>query len=126
MTTMSLPACNFGIFAGYAEQVPEIRKFGNGTKCANFTVLIPREKGSFHIYVTGSLAEEIAANVKPEDMVICYGRTTTLKSTGKICLQAIRVENYGKYIDLQYMQPLDIIKNYTINVPEAGYHRIRG
>ena len=126
MTTMNLPACNFGMFAGYAEQIPEIQTFGNGTNYADFTILIPKEKGNFHVFVTGSLAEEISASVKPEDMVICYGRTTTLKSTGKICLQAIRIENYGKEIDLQYMQPLDIIKNYTINVPEAGYHRIRG
>ena len=126
MTTMSLPACNFVMFAGYAEQIPEIQTLSNGVKCVNFIMLIPREKGSFHIYVTGSLAEEVAASVKPEDMVICYGRPKTLKSTGKICLQAIRVENYGKEIDLQYMQPLDIIKDYTINVPEAGYHRIRG
>lgn len=126
MTTMSLQACNFGMFAGYAEQIPEIQTLSSGTKFANFTMLIPREKGSSHVFVTGSLAEEIAASVNPADMVICYGRTTTLKSTGGICLQAIRVENYGKEIDLQYMQPLDIIKNYTINVPEAGYHRIRG
>lgn len=126
MTIMSLQACNFGMFAGYAEQIPEIQTLSNGVKCANFTMLIPREKGSFHIFVTGSLAEEVVANVKPADMVICYGRITTLKSTGGICLQAIRVENYGKEIDLQYMQPLDIIKSYAINVPEAGYHRIRG
>lgn len=126
MTTMSLPACNFGMLVGYAEQIPEIQTLSSGVKCANFTMLIPKEKGSFHIFVTGSLAEEVVANVKPADMVICYGRITTLKSTGGICLQAIRVENYGKEIDLQYMQPLDIIKSYAINVPEAGYHRIRG
>ena len=126
MTKMTMPSYNFCMLVGYAEQIPLCKDLGNGRKCAEFTILIPGEKGSHKIFSMDSLAEDVARDVKPADMVICYGRATTEKSSGRVCLQIIRIENYGKDIDLQHMLPLDIIKSYTINVPEAGYHRIRG
>lgn len=126
MTRMTMPACNFCMLTGYAEQVPICKDLGNSRKCAEFFILIPGEKGNYKIFAMDSLAEEIARDVKPAEMVICYGRATTEKASGRVCLQIIRIENYGKDVELQHMLPLDIIKAYTINVPEAGYHRIRG
>ena len=102
------------------------KELGNGRKCAGFSIRIPGEKGNYKIFAMDSLAEDVARDVKPAEMVICYGRATTEKASGRVCLQIIRIENYGKDVDLQHMLPLDIIKAYTIYVPEAGYHRIRG
>ena len=41
----------------------------------------------------------------------------------KFCLQAIRVVNYGKNVDAEYLEPLQIIEPYTMEIPEAGFHK---
>ena len=63
MTTMTLPAYNFCMLAGYAEMVPVCKKFSNGSKIAEITMLIPGERGSYQVFVTGSLAEEAASHL---------------------------------------------------------------
>ena len=123
MTTMTLPAYNFCMLAVYADMVPVCKKFQNGSKIAEISMLIPGERGSYQVFVTGSLAEEAARSIKPEDFIMCYGRGTSTKSGNKFCLQAIRVVNYGKDIDAEYLEPLQIINAYTMEIPEAGFHR---
>ena len=80
MTTMTLPTYNFCMLAGYAEMVPVCKKFQNGSKIAEISVLIPGERGSYQVFVTGSLAEEVTRAVRPEDFLMCYGRGTSTKS----------------------------------------------
>lgn len=124
MTKMTMPSYNFCMLAGYAEMIPTCKKFQNGSKIAEITMLIPGERGSYQVFVTGSLAEEVTHSVKPEDFLMCYGRGTSTKSGNKYCLQAIRVVNYGKNVDAEYLEPLQIIEPYTMEIPEAGFHKV--
>lgn len=124
MTTMTLPAYNFCMLAGYAEMIPVCKKLSNGSKIAEITMLIPGERGSYQVFVTGSLAEEVTRAVRPEDFLMCYGRGTSTKNGNKFCLQAIRVINYGKNVDAECLEPLQIINAYTMEIPEAGFHRM--
>lgn len=124
MTTMTLPAYNFCMLAGYAETIPTCKNFQNGSKIAEISMLIPGERGSYQVFVTGSLDEEVTHSVKPEDFLMCYGRGTSTKNGNKFCLQAIRIMNYGKNVDAEYLEPLRIIEPYTMEIPEAGFHRM--
>lgn len=123
MTKMTMPSYNFCMLAGYAEMIPTCKNFSNETKIAEISMLIPGERGSYQAFVTGSLAEEVTRSVKPEDFLMCYGRGTSTKNGNKYCLQAIRVVNYGKDIDAEYLEPLQIINAYTMEIPEAGFHK---
>lgn len=82
------------------------------------------ERGSYQVFATGSLASEVARGIKPEDFIMCYGRGTSTKNGNKFCLQAIRVVNYGKNVDAEYLEPLQIINPYTMEIPEAGFHKV--
>lgn len=124
MTTMTLPAYNFCMLAGYAEMIPTCKKFSNGSKIAEISILIPEERGPYQVFVTGSLAEEVTRSIKPEEFLMCYGRGTSTKSENKFCLQAIRIVNYGKNVDAEYLEPLQIINAYAMEIPEAGFHRV--
>ena len=44
----------------------------NGSKIAEITMLIPGERGSYQVFATGSLADEAARSIKPEDFIMCY------------------------------------------------------
>ncbi|MFR8352821.1 MAG: hypothetical protein ACLVB1_09285 [Blautia obeum] len=87
-------------------------------------MLIPGERGSYQVFATGSLADEAARSIKPEDFIMCYGREYLDKKWKQICLQAIRVVNYGKNVDAEYLEPLQIINAYTMEISEAGFHRV--
>lgn len=102
---------------------PICKSYKEGLKIAEISILVPGEKGSYKIFTTGSLAEEVTRSIKPEDFVMCYGRGTSTKSGNKFCLQAIRVVNYGKNVDAEYLEPLQIIEPYTMEIPEAGFHK---
>ena len=123
MTTMTLPAFNMSFLAGYVEMKPICKSYKEGLKIAEISILVPGEKGSYKIFTTGSLAEEVTRSIKPEEFVMCYGRGTSTKSGNKFCLQAIRVVNYGKNVDAEYLEPLQIIEPYTMEIPEAGFHK---
>ena len=58
------------------------------------------------------------------EVVILFGRTTTMKNTGQICLQAVRAINHGAEADLQHMDALAIVEGFNLQVPSVGYHRI--
>ena len=126
MKEIKLPAYNFGMFVGYAEMIPVCKTFKDGTKCAEISLLIPGEKGSYKVFVTGDLAEEVARGVKPEDLIIAYGRMMITKNDLRPCVHSVNVVNYGKDVDAQHMEALEVIKPYTIFVPAAGYHDNKG
>ena len=88
MTTMTLPAFNMSFLAGYVEMKPICKSYKEGLKIAEISILVPGEKGSYKIFTTGSLAEEVTRSIKPEDFVMCYGRGTSTKSGNKFCESA--------------------------------------
>lgn len=124
MVALKVPSCNLCMLAGYAEQVPELHTLKNGSEFAEFSILVPGEIGSYKIYATGDLARAVATDVKPAEAVILFGRTTTMKNTGQICLQAVRAINHGAEADLQHMDALAIAEGFNLQVPSVGYHRI--
>lgn len=124
MIALKMPAFNLCMLAGYAEQVPELHKLKNGGEYAEFSILVPGEIGSYKIYATGDLARAVATDVKPAEAVILYGRTTTIKNSGQICLQAVRAINHGAEADMQHMDALAIAEGFNLQVPSVGYHRI--
>lgn len=124
MVALKMPAFNLCMLAGYAEQVPELHKLKNGGEFAEFSILVPGEIGSYKIYATGDLARAVAADLKPAEAVILYGRTTTMKNTGQICLQVVRAVNHGVETDLQHLDTLAIVKGFNLQVPGMGYHRV--
>lgn len=124
MVALKMPAFNLCMLVGYAEQVPELHKLKNGGEFAEFSILVPGEIGGYKIYAVGDLAREIAADLKPAEAVILYGRTTTMKGSGQICLQAVRAVNYGAETDLQHLDALTVARGFSLQVPSAGYHRV--
>lgn len=124
MIALKMPAFNLCMLIGYAEQVPELHKLKNGGEYAEFSILVPGEIGSYKIYTVGDLAMKIAADLKPAEAVILFGRTTTVKNTGRICLQAVRAVNHGAEVDLQHLDALTIAKGFSLQVPSVGYHRV--
>lgn len=124
MVALKMPAFNLCMLAGYAEQVPELHKLKNGSEFAEFSVLVPGEVGSYKIYATGDLARAVAADLKPAEAVILFGRTTTTKGSGQICLQAVRAINHGSETDLQHLDALTIAEGFNVQVPSVGYHRV--
>lgn len=124
MTTMALPAFNSCMLAGYAEIKLICRTYKEGFKIAEISILVPGEKGSYKIFTTGDLAVESARQIKPEDFIMCFGRGTSTKSGNKFCIQALRIVDYGKEIDAENMEPLQIIDAHTREIPEAGFHRV--
>jgi hypothetical protein len=124
MVTLKMPAFNLCMLAGYAEQVPELHRLKNGNEFAEFSILVPGEIGSYKIYATGDLARAVAADLKPAEAVILFGRTTTAKGSGQICLQAVRAVNHGAEADLQHLDALTVAKGFNIQVPSVGYHRV--
>lgn len=124
MVALKMPAFNLCMLAGYAEQVPELHKLKNGGEYAEFSILVPGETGSYKIYATGDLARAVAEGLKPAEAVILFGRTTTAKGSGQICLQAVRAINHGAEADLQLLDALTVAKGFNIQVPSVGYHRV--
>lgn len=124
MTTMALPAFNSCMLAGYAEIKLICRTYKEGFKIAEISILVPGEKGSYKIFTTGDLAVESARQIKPEDFIMCFGRGTSTKSGNKFCIQALRIVDYGKEIDAENMEPLQIIDAHTMEIPEVGFHRV--
>ena len=124
MTTMALPAFNSCMLAGYAEIKLICRTYKEGFKIAEISILVPGEKGSYKIFTTGDLAVESARQIKPEDFIMCFGRGTSTKSGNKFCIQALRIVDYGKEIDAENMEPLQIIDAHPMEIPEAGFHRV--
>lgn len=124
MTTMALPAFNSCMLAGYAEIKLICRTYKEGFKIAEISILVPGEKGSYKIFTTGDLAVESARQIKPEDFIMCFGRGTSTKSGNKFCIQALRIVDYGKEIDAENMEPLQIIDAHTMEIPEDGFHRV--
>ena len=124
MTTMALPAFNSCMLAGYAEIKLICRTYKEGFKIAEISILVPGEKGSYKIFTTGDLAVESARQIKPEDFIMCFGRGTSTKSGNKFCIQALRIVDYGKEIDAENMEPLQIIDAHTMEISEAGFHRV--
>ena len=124
MVALKVPSCNLCMLAGYVEQVPELHTLKNGSEFAEFSILVPGEVGSYKIYATGDLARAVAADLKPAEAVILYGRTTTMKNSGQICLQAVRAINHGTEADLQHLDALTVAKGFNIQVPSVGYHRV--
>lgn len=124
MVALKMPAFNLCMLVGYAEQVPELHKLKNGGEYAEFSILVPGETGSYKIYATGDLARVVVEDLKPAEAVILFGRTTTMKNTGKICLQAVRAINHGAEADLQHLDVLTVAKGFNIQVPSVGYHRV--
>ena len=124
MIALKMPAFNLCMLAGYAEQVPELHKLKTGGEFAEFSILVPGEIGSYKIYATGDLARAVAADLKPAEAVILFGRTTTMKSSGQICLQAVRAVNHGTETDLQHMDTLAIVEGFNLQVPNVGYRRV--
>lgn len=124
MVALKMPAFNLCILAGYAEQVPELHVLKNGSEFAEFSILVPGETGNYKIYATGDLARAVAADVKPAEAVILFGRTTTMKGSRQICLQAVRAINHGAETDLQHLDVLAVAEGFNIQVPSVGYHRV--
>lgn len=124
MVALKMPAFNLCMLVGYAEQVPELHTLKNGSEFAEFSILVPGEIGSYKIYATGDLARAVATDVKPAEAVILFGRTTTMKGSGQICLQAVRAVNHGAEADLQHMDALAIVEGFNLQVPSVGYHRM--
>ena len=124
MIALKMPACNLCMLAGYVEQIPELHRLKDGSEFAEFSILVPGEIGSYKIYATGDLARAVVADLKPAEAVILFGRTTTTKDSGQICLQAIRTINHGAETDLQHMDALTIAEGFNLQVPSVGYHRI--
>lgn len=124
MVVLKMPSCNLCMLAGYAEQIPELHRLKDGNEFAEFSILVPGETGSYKIYATGDLARAVAADLKPAEAVILFGRTTTMKSTGKICLQAVRAVNHGAETDLQHLDALTVAEGFNIQIPSVGYHRV--
>lgn len=124
MVALKMPEFNLCMLVGYAEQVPELHRLKNGGEYAEFSILVPGETGSYKIYATGNLARTVAADLKPAEAVILYGRTTTTKSSGQICLQAVRAVNHGAEADLQHLDALTVAKGFSLQVPSVGYHRV--
>lgn len=100
MVALKMPAFNLCVLAGYVEQVPELHRLKNGNEFAEFSILVPGETGGYKVYAVGDLAKAVAADVKPAEAVILFGRTTTMKNIGKICLQAACAINHGTEADL--------------------------
>lgn len=124
MVALKMPAFNLCMLAGYAEQVPELHKLKNGGEYAEFSVLVPGEIGSYKIYAVGDLARAVVEDLKPAEAVILYGRTTTVKNTGRICLQAARAVNHGAEVDLQHLDALAVAEGFDLQIPSVGYHRM--
>ena len=124
MIALKMPAFNLCMLAGYAEQVPELHRLKNGGEFAEFSILVPGEIGSYKIYATGDLARAVVADLKPAEAVILFGRTTTMKGSGQICLQAVRAINHGTETDLQHLDTLTVAEGFNVQVPSVGYHRI--
>lgn len=124
MIALKMPAFNLCMLAGYAEQVPELHKLKNGGEFAEFSILVPGEIGSYKVYAVGDLARAVATDVKPAEAVILFGRTTTMKSSGQICLQAVRAINHGTETDLQHLDALTVAEGFNIQIPSVGYHRV--
>ena len=124
MVALKMPAFNLCMLVGYAEQVPELHKLKNGGEYAEFSILVPGETGSYKIYATGDLARAVAADLKPAEAVILFGRATTAKSSGQICLQAVRAINHGAEVDLQHLDALAIVEGFNLQIPSVGYRRV--
>lgn len=124
MVALKMPAFNLCMLAGYAEQVPELHTLKNGSEFAEFSILVPGEVGSYKIYATGDLARAVVTDLKPTEAVILFGRTTTMKSSGQICLQAVRAVNHGTEADLQHLDTLTIMERFNLQIPSIGYHRV--
>lgn len=124
MVALKMPAFNLCMLAGYAEQVPELHRLKNGSEFAEFSILVPGEIGSYKVYAVGDLARAVAADLKPAEAVILFGRTTTMKNSGQICLQAVRAINHGAETDLQRLDALTVAEGFNIQIPSVGYHRM--
>mgnify|MGYP004517261209 CR=1 FL=1 len=124
MVALKMPAFNLCMLVGYAEQVPELHKLKNGGEYAEFSILVPGETGSYKVYAIGDLTRAVVEDLKPAEAVILYGRTTTMKNTGQICLQAVRAINHGTETDLQHLDVLAVAEGFNIQVPSVGYHRV--
>ncbi|MBC5741852.1 hypothetical protein H8Z79_15845 [Blautia sp. 2744] len=124
MVALKMPAFNLCILAGYAEQVPELHVLKNGNEFAEFSILVPGETGSYKIYATGDLVRAVVEDLKPAEAIILFGRTTTMKSSGQICLQAVRAINHGTETDLQHLDALAIVEGFNLQIPSVGYHRV--
>lgn len=124
MKKLVLPAYNECRLVGYAEMVPICKTFGNDSSIAEFSILIPGEIGSFKIYTFGSLAKEVARSIQPADFLMCYGRGVSTNDEHKFALHSVRIVDYGTDVDAAQMEPLQIINAYTIDIPEAGFHRV--
>lgn len=124
MIALKMPACNLCMLAGYVEQIPELHRLKDGSEFAEFSILVPGENGSYKIYATGDLARAVVADLKPADAVILFGRTTTMKNSGQICLQAVRAINHGAEADLQHMDALTIAEGFNLQIPSMGYSRV--
>lgn len=124
MVALKMPAFNLCILVGYAEQVPELHMLKDGSEFAEFSILVPGEAGSYKIYATGDLARAVVEDLKPAEAVILFGRTTTMKNTGRICLQAVRAVNHGAETDLQHLDALTVAGGFNLQIPSVGYHRV--
>lgn len=124
MVALKMPAFNLCILAGYAEQIPELHRLKNGNEFAEFSILVPGETGSYKVYAVGDLARAVAADLKPAEAVILFGRTTTAKNSGQICLQAVRAINHGAEVDLQHLDALAVVEGFDLQIPSVGYHRM--
>ena len=124
MVALKMPACNLCMLAGYAEQVPELHTLTDGNEYAEFSILVPGETGSYKIYATGDLARAVVEDLKPAEAVILFGRTTTMKDSGQICLQAVRAINHGTEADLRHLDALTIAEGFNLQIPSVGYYRM--
>lgn len=124
MVALKMPAFNLCMLAGYTEQVPELHRLKDGSEFAEFSILVPGEADSYKIYSTGDLARAVVEDLKPAEAVILYGRTTTMKNSGQICLQAVRAINHGVETDLQHMDALTTAEGFNLQIPSVGYHRV--